>query len=236
MAYSNILPAPGTLLNRAGVLDPLGLPAPGFSGLNITSNYSTNVNRSRSNRGLVIDDQKHYWSFTINYHPMQKDEFDAIEAFILGHNTRKIPFYVSLPNYSGPSNVALRNYLLTNNVKSKFYYYAGESEVIINMTGAPNMELEPGMFINFNDPNDALHKATYKVGRVETPTVHAGVSPGASAVRLTLFPPLQRDLPVNVPVTIINPLFRVIQRNELSPSFDENNVVSFNLQVEEILP
>mgnify|MGYP001346996585 CR=1 FL=1 len=123
MSYSKILPAPGTLLNMAGVPDPQGLPAPGFSGVNLQSNYDVSLLRSRaSNRGLPNTTGSHYWSFSISYHDMEEDQFSAIESFLLGHNTRLNPFYVVLPNYASPKPFSTGNYAQSNIITTSMNY------------------------------------------------------------------------------------------------------------------
>ena len=232
MSYSNILPAPGTLINRAGILDPLGMPAPGFSGLGLESNYSVSVLRTRaSNRGTPVEDGGHFWSFSINYHEMRVEEFTAIESFLLGHNTRKNPFYVILPNYAEP-NKAFADTIRTTTIHNTGIRYPGETQIVIDREG----DLYPGCFINFNNLNDALHKNVYKVTRVETPQVFSGNPPAAGTQRLTIFPPLQREIPNVTPVQFLNPKFRVIQTSPINPRYDQNNIVSFSFNVEEIMP
>lgn len=234
MPYSNILPAPGTRINGAGLLDPAGLPAPGFSGLNVKLNQSSDVQRTRSNRGLTISGSEYFWSFDIRYHPMLEEEYIAIESFLLGHNTKVKPFYVALPNYSTPKPEGFNTHQIANPVTvTGGNYFAGDTQVAIVST---NNTLTPGCFINFVDSSDALHKSTYKVSRVESPASFSGVAPAAGTLRLSIFPPLQRNMSTGVAVRFTQPLFRVIQRSELNPEYDQNNTVSFGLTVEEILP
>ena len=229
---SNILPAPGTLINSAGILDPNGMPAPGFSGLNIRMNQSSDVQRSRSNRGLVISGSEYFWSFQINYHPMTVEEYEAIECFLLANNTRVNPFYVTLPNYSAPKPAGYNSFQNSTPVTVFGAHYAGDTQIIVNSS---NTTLIPGCFINLNG-SDALHKSVYKVARVETPTSFSGTAVPSGKLRLSIFPPLQRDTVGTVTVQFTKPTFRVIQKSELNPEFDQNNTVSFGLSVEEILP
>lgn len=230
MSYSVILPAPGTLINSAGVADANGLPAPGFSGLNIESNYDVDVLRSRSNRGLPVDSGQHFWSFRISYHPMTVNSFTALENFMYGHNTRKNPFYVVLPNYARPKPAETATFLDTNTVSTVGIHYTNESQVIVNTV----LNLQPGAYVNFL--GDALHKSTYKIARVETPTSFSGTAPAAGTMRLTIFPPLQREVANASALRLINPQFRVLQRGNINPQYDENNMISFGINVEEILP
>lgn len=235
MNYSTILPAPGTLINSAGMEDSLnGLPAPGFSGLDIKSKYPVEVLKSRSNRGTPVSENTHEWSFSISYHPMSFEEYNAIESFIFAHNTRKIPFYVVLPNYDKP-NSPFDAFARDNVITVKDVYYAGENTIEIG-DDLPEYLL-PNCYINLLDNQDALHESTYKVARVETPSAYVGDAVPAGRLRLTLFPPLQRDSVGTVTVRFINPVFRVLQEGaDISPSYDSNNRVSFSMQVKEILP
>ena len=233
MSYSKILPAPGTLLNMAGVPDLQGLPAPGFSGVDLQSNYEVSLSRSRaSNRGVPSTNGGHFWSFSISYHEMEEDQFTAIESFLLGHNTRLNPFYVVLPNYAAPRDSAMAAFAQSNTITTDGAYFAGDSQIVLNLASS----LLPGCYINFDDPDDALHKSVYKVARVETAAVNAGVSPGVGKTRITIFPPLQREMSPSVPVRFINPTFRVLQTSTVNPSYDKDNMISFSFTVEEILP
>lgn len=234
--FSRTLPAPGTLINAAGVADPNGLPAPGFSGLQLRSNRTADTQRTRSNRGYTVDNADFYWSFTISYHPMTMLEWNALESFLYGHDTLLNPFYVTLPNYSGPTDSAFAAHAASNDLMIAGTVYAGETEILIDTTGFPNQNLNVGAFANIYDPDDALHKSTYKIARVETPTQFSGTAPAPNTMRVTLYPPVQRDLSPNSELIVTSPVFRVIQKNQIDPQFDENNIVTINLQVEEILP
>ena len=235
MSYSTILPAPGSLINSAGVIDPAGLPAPGFSGLNIRSNYNVGINRTRSNRGFPVEEGDFYWSFNISYNPMRQEEYEALESFLMGHNTRKKPFYVTLPNYAAPRDIAFATHAISNPLPVVGNHYAGDTEILINTAGFPNQNLNVGCYVNFINTGDALHKSTYKIARVETTNSHAGISPGSERIRVTIFPPLQRDVPTGT-MRVINPQFRVIQTNQINPDIDRNNIFTVNLEVEELLP
>lgn len=233
MSYSVVLPAPGDLIDSSGQPTKFGWPAPGFSGINLTSNYSVGVNRSRSNRGITSSDEQHYWSFGISYHPMKQEEYTSVENFILGHNARKRPFYVSLPNYFYPNSKDFAAFANTNEITVTGVFYAGESIVEINST---NINLLPGCFINFRDPEDALHEGAYKITRVETPEMYVGGAVAADTLRISVFPPLQRDVSANTILQFIKPQFRVIMKNDLNPQYDKDGLVSVSLQVEELLP
>lgn len=232
MAFSTILPAPGDLINSSGIADPAGLPAPGFSGLNFKSNYSVALSRSRSARGQPKSNGEHYWSFDIEYHPMTENSFRSLESFLYGHDTRLKPFYVFIPNVKAQPT-SFYDYANGNSLQVVSDNYAGDRTIVVNST---NTTLLPGCFINLNDSLDALHKSTYKVARVETPTLYEGNPPDAGTIRLTIFPPLQRDLIGIVTVNFTKPLFRVLQKNNIEPDYDTENLISISLNVEELLP
>ena len=231
--YSNILPAPGSLINAAGILDPLGIPAPGFKGVNFTSQYETGLLKSRSNRGISSTTGRHSWNFSIEYHQMTSDEYDAIANFLFGYNTRLVPFYVSLPNMNTPSPQDFRIYSKDNEITVTQPFFAGETEIVINSAVTT---LLPGSMINFIDNDDALHKSTYRVNRVETSNSFVGEQPANNTMRINIFPPLQRDFSGDITVRFHDPLFRVKQMNDVSPNYDMNNLVEFSINVEEVLP
>lgn len=234
MAYSNILPAPGSRINGAGALDSNGLPAPGFSGLNMKLNQSSDVQRTRSNRGLVIAGTDFFWSFDIKYHEMTIPEYEAIENFLLSSNSKVKPFFVTLPNYNAPKPTIFNTFQISNPISvTAGTYYAGDTQILLS---SGDTTLLPGCFINFVDSSDALHKSVYKVSRVETASSYSGIAVAANRIRITIFPPLQRGFVGATTVKFTNPQFRVIQKSDISPEFDQNNIVSFGLSVEEILP
>ena len=234
MSFSNILPAPGTLINAAGIADNIdGSPAPGFSGLNIRFNNTVGKFRSRSNRGLTIGESDNFWSFNISYNPMTIDQFSSLESFILGHNTSGVPFYVTLPNFATPKPQAFLDSLGGGDLSAVAGSLAGDKTITIT---SANTTLLPGCFINLIDSGDALHKSTYKVTRVETPALFVGSAVAAGKLRLSITPPLQRSFVGTVTAKFINPQFRVIQTSEIEVEYDRNNTVSFSMSCEEILP
>lgn len=162
---------------------------------------------------------------------MTEESYRAIESFLMGHNTRKNPFYVTLPNYASPPE-PFATYAGANTINVQGAAFAGDTTLIINADDS----LLPGCYVNLVDSGDALHESTYKIARVETNSTYTGSQPGVGQQRITIFPPLQRDTSGTVEVVFINPKFRVIQTSIISPEYDENNIVSFSMDVEEILP
>lgn len=248
------LPAPGSLITQYGMAGGTnngisaalqGLPAPGFSGVNLRSNYGTSLIRSRgSARGTVNTNNAHFWSFDISYHEMTQEEYAAIESFLMSHNTRLKPFYVTLPNYSRP-NGSFMNFInsVASDIVVESNYFAGDSSIEVSnadFTADPSTlydfyRLNPGCFINI-EGSDALHKSIYKVSLVESSWYREDpVSSGK--IRLHLFPPLQRDVTAGSTIKFVDPEFRVIQRNAIEPSFDEDGIVNgMTINVEEVQP
>lgn len=239
MSLSNELPAPGSLINIAGALDVSGEPAPGFSGVNLRSNERVDVLRSRSNRGLPISDGSHYWSFSIEYHPMRKTLFNSLESFLLGHGTKRNPFFVVLPNYSGPQQANFTSFIDSNAIELPAgSAFAGDTTLLIESGIALPTDTHalPGDLFNIVDPSDALHKNIYKVTRIETATAFSTTAPAAGKQRLHIYPPLQRDIIGLSTLEFSRPKFRVIQSSDYQVEFDENNLISFNFEVEELMP
>lgn len=233
MSFSTVFPAPGTLIDSAGQANANGLPAPGFSGLNVKANQSVQVYRARSNRGLPISSGTHFWSFQISYHEMTIEQYEAIEMFLLGHNAKLNPFYITLPNYSEPRPSTYESFVNGADLTVDSGSYAGDRTITIDSS---NTTLIPGCYINLIDDADALHKSTYKVARVETPTTYTGDAPAGNKLRLTLFPPLQRDFVGNVTARFSSPQFRVIQTSDLDVEYTGDNTVNFSFACAEILP
>lgn len=237
MAYSLQLPAPGSLINMAGQLDNVaGLPAPGFAGIDLESHMDVNVLRSRSNRGLPVTEGGHYWSFGIKYNPMTRNTFDALEAFVLGMNTRVNPFYVVLPNYSASKNPLFNTWDATNNAIISGTAYAGDTTLTLGGTISNANIPYPGDYFNIVDSMDALHKNVYKVTRVETNASYTGAQPAANAPRIHIFPPLQRDKIGTCSLVFQNPSFRVIQKGNWKTSIDRDGLYEVDIDVEELMP
>lgn len=233
MSYSNIFPAPGTLIDSSGQANPNGLPAPGFSGLNLTANESVSINRSRSARGLASSSDDFFWSFRVSYHNMTQDEYDAIEMFLLGHRAKKNPFYITLPNYAQPKPSSFTTFLNGQDLPCVAGSYAGDETITVISS---NTSLLPGCYINLIDDADALHKSTYKVTRVETPLNYVGDPVASNRLRLSIYPHNKRDFIGNVTARFIKPQFRVVQTSDLEVEYDEHNIATFGFTCAELLP
>lgn len=248
-AFNDRLPDPAFDVNDAGaqVTTGTGKKGAGFASVSVTSKKETQVSRTRSGRGVHRESGAHQWEININYHPMTRDKFDVVQTFLEARNARLHPFYVVLPQHSGPKSTAFRTTATNNSIKTRATnYLAGSSYFLIdindggisfnNTNGTPSL----GDFFTFQDNTDVNHKKVYKITRVETSADHntsLGNIGSNTIVRLHVMPPLVRDVPDNTLLKFIDPMFRVIQKTDvLEYQLDTNNLYQFQLQLEEILP
>jgi len=219
-SFSNILPDPNNKITDQGDIDSSGVAGPGFTGVGFTSNGSTQVSRTNSGRGVHRDQEVQYWSFSIKYNPMLREEFEPVDSFLASRNARKNPFFVILPQYSKPRDPLFATLILDS---------------IPAINGSP----KSGDMFTINDPLNANHLKVYKVTRVETNSRYQSgtAQPLATERRIHFDPPLQRSTSDNSIVSFIDPKFRVISKGDLREySLDLNNLYSFSLDVEEIQP
>lgn len=239
MAFVNRLPDPGFKINAQGLEDPImGLPAPGFKGVNLTSIKDRELVKTRSKRAISVSTGSHEWQFSIQYNPMTEAQKRALEAFVYGHGIVENPFYVVLPNYSKPLGTfgtsGVDDYIAKTARTAGSTYIDMIRPASASITGKiPSA----GDMFNINNSGDFLHQNTYKVGWVETPTAFNTSSPGANTVRIHIFPSLQRSIAINSNINFFNPKFRVISKStEFSTSTDAFGRSILSLDVEEVLP
>lgn len=234
-SFSNTLPDPTIAITDAGNIDSSGAYGPGFSGVNFRENASSQVSRTNSGRGIHRQQENHYWSFDIKYHPMTRDDFDVIDSFLSTRNSRLNPFFVSLPQYFKSKNTVLATYASTNDIITSSSYSPG----IGNMLVSSPYPAKPGDMFNIYDPADINHLKTYKVTRVETNTLYQAGStqPTASQIRLHFTPPLQRFTTVGAKLIFTKPKFRVMLVGDVR-DYDLNTegLYQYSMSCEEILP
>jgi hypothetical protein len=238
-SFSNILPDPNNKITDQGDIDSSGVAGPGFTGVGFTSNGSTQVSRTNSGRGVHRDQEVQYWSFSIKYNPMLREEFEPVDSFLASRNARKNPFFVILPQYSKPRDPLFATWCLSNIVRVNGAKAAGSSTLILDSIPAINGSPKSGDMFTINDPLNANHLKVYKVTRVETNSRYQSgtAQPLATERRIHFDPPLQRSTSDNSIVSFIDPKFRVISKGDLREySLDLNNLYSFSLDVEEIQP
>lgn len=238
-SFSNILPDPVNKITDQGDISSTGVAGPGFSGLSFTSNGETQVSRTNSGRGVSRDQGSQYWSFTIKYNPMLREQFDPVDAFLASRNARRDPFFVVLPNYSRPKNSQFATFATNNVIRTDGAQLSGVSKMMIdaanNMSGTPR----PGDMFTIDDPNDVNHLKAYKITRVETNARWQASTPQPTnkQFRIHFSPPLQRDTADNSVINFINPKFRVVARSDIREyELDTDNLYAFSLDLEEIMP
>ncbi len=238
--FNDRLPDPMFGVNDSGVVDAAGTKGPGFASVGMSSSEDTQVSRTISGRGVHRSQASQFWQIRIKYNPMTRNEFDVVDAFLQARKGRRSPFYVVLPQYSKPKDVAFATQAASTIGRVLYSTAAGSDRVSMDMSAAPiSGSPKPGDFFTITDPNDINHKKAYKVTRVETPAYYqAGTTaPPANSFRVHVNPPLQKFTTIGAIVNWINPQFRVmLQGDVLEHELDTENTYEFGLNLEEIMP
>lgn len=214
----NILPDPVNKINAAGQADANGSAGPGFAKIKFRSSYQTQVSRTISGRGVQASPGFHNWEFDINYNPLTRAEFEPVMNFLEERQGRLKPFFVILPQHSGPQDSTLAGNIVTASANA-------EGSTVINISGRTAGSFTKGDFITFTDPADALHLKAYKVTAVLS----------SNSIRIS--PPLVRSVSSGSTINYLNPKFRVIQKGDvLEYDLDTDNLYQFSLSLEEIQP
>jgi hypothetical protein len=232
--FSDLLPDPNNNINTAGVSVQAGgggSAGPGFAKVKFRSNNQVQVSRTISGRGVTSSPGYHNWEFDINYNPMTRAEFEPVSTFLEGRQGRLKPFYVILPQHSGPQNASLSTSITATTTP------AGSPTLLVNNVTAG--QITPGDFFNIGDNSDLNHKKAYKVIRVETPDYYqAGTTPpGTNQRRIWTQPPICRAIANGASVSFTNVKFRVIQKSDtVEYDLDTDNLYQFSLSLEEMQP
>jgi hypothetical protein len=235
--FNDRLPDPTFGVSDAGSVDAAGEYGPGFANVTFRNNRPVQSSRTISGRGIQTETGAQNWEIDINYHPMGREDFDVVAAFLDSWNGKLNPFYVVLPQYSKPKNATFATFATNNVIRANGAHAAGLSyiniDALINFTGTPR----PGDFFTINDGADSAHKKAYKVTRVETNALYqAGqAQPFLNQLRVHIHPPLVRTVSDNSIINWINPQFRVIQKSDvLEYQLNTDNLWQFQLSLEEI--
>lgn len=235
-AFSNILPDPINKITDAGVYTTgVGNAGPGFAGINFRSSRTTQVSRTNSGKGIHRERDSQYWSFSIQYNPMLRDEFDVVDAF-LQRRGRLNPFFVVLPQYSKPRDTTFATYAAANTITTAAQA-AGKSTLLIgpSIVGTPKF----GDMLTITDPADTNHMKVYKVVGVETNADYqtGTTQPTTGQRKIHVSPPLFRDVSSGSVVNFINPKFRVYPTSDVQEhSLDKDGLYEYSFEVEEIQP
>lgn len=239
LEFSNILPDPINKITEQGDIDSTGVAGPGFSAVNFVSNGDTQVSRTNSGRGVHRDQEKQFWSFSIRYNPMTRDEFDPVDSFLASRNSRRDPFFVVLPQHSKPKDATFATYASSNTIRVNGIHYAGSGFLLIDSIPTINGSPKTGDMFTITDSSNVNHLKVYKVTRVETNArwLTGSTQPLVTERRVHIEPTLQRTTADNSVINFINPKFRVVPKSDLREySLDTNNLYIMSLDVEEIQP
>jgi hypothetical protein len=238
--FNDRLPDPTFGVNDTGVIDAAGTQGPGFASVRMGSSEDDQVSRTRSGRGVHRSGASQFWTISIKYNPMTREEFDVVDTFLQARKGRRIPFFVVLPQYSKPKLATFATFVTANPMRVALSAAAGSDKITMDASGTPITGLpKPGDFFTITDPGDINHLKAYKVTRVETPDYYQSgtTAPPANSIRVHTNPPLQRFTTMNAAVNWMNPKFRVMMvGNVLEHELDTENTFEFGLQLEEIMP
>lgn len=237
-SFSNILPDPVRKITDQGDIDSSGVPGPGFSALHFVSNEEVQVSRTNSGRGVSRDQEVQYWSFTIRYNPLTREQFDPVDAFLASRNARKNPFFVVLPQYSRPKDATFAGYAALNTISAPATP-SGKNKMLVTGSSTISGTLKPGDMFTITDPANVNHLKVYKVTRVETNARYQNgtTQPSTSQMRIHFAPPLQRSISSSSILKFIDPMFRVVTKSDLREyDLDIDGLYSFSLDCEEIQP
>lgn len=240
VSFNDRLPDPTFGINDAGVVDAGGSTGPGFASIRMSSSDETQVSRTRSGRGVHRTSGNQYWTISIKYNPMTRDEFDIVDAFLQARKGRLNPFFVVLPQYSKSKNSVFAALAAGTTLYASGATAAGSSTLLIDANGGVVASYpKPGDFFNVVDPADINHLKSYKVTKIETPIYYqlGTTAPPANSFRVHTNPPMQRFVADNAVINFVNPEFRVMMRGDvLEHELDTENTFEFGLELEEILP
>lgn len=236
--FTDILPDPDNKISQAGSADSSGSAGPGFAAIKFRSNNQVQKSRTISGRGVSSSPASHYWEFDINYNPLTRDEFEPVSSFLEFRSGGLNPFFVILPRYNRPRDDAFNTYLQTNIISISGAHVAGDSTLLIAGTGTVLGTPKVGDFFTITDSLDANHLKTYKVARVETPSLYqSGLPVSANYFRIHTTPALVRDVSAGSVVNFLNPKFRVRQKSDVFEyDLEVDGLYKFSLSLEEILP
>jgi hypothetical protein len=239
-SFANTLPDPLSPITVAGATDPAGTPGPGFASMTLRSNKDTQVSKTISGRGVHRETGAHHWEIEISYNPMLRDQFDPVDTFLLGRNSRLNPFYVILPQHAKPKDASFASYVTAYPMTTWIAYAAGVSAIVVQNTSAAVVgSAKPGDIFTLSDPTNTNHQKVYKITRVETNALYqAGTSqPSSFQQRIHFMPPLQRNTAAGSAVNFLSPKFRVIAKSDVQEyQLNTDNLYSFSLSLEEVQP
>ena len=240
-SFSNRLPDPNYAIADTGE-GGTGTVGPGFATVKVTANQPTSVSITNSGRATARSIAGHRWRIAITYNPLTRAEFEPIYNFLLERRGRLKSFEVVLPQYNSPQTAitcASGTQLTIDGAVT-----AGATNFTVdNHSHASTGSLKPGDMFNITDSSNSNHKKTYRVVRVLNRADYlTGNQPpaadGSSHHRIYYTSPsIEKDISDNSLLVTTNPVFRVIQEQDVREySLGTNNLYQFSLNLIEAQP
>ena len=215
MAVQDTLPDPNFKRRFDGEDHTSGTTGPGFASVRLTNDQKVLSTRTNSQRLIsrAIAGQK--WKIDINYHPMTRDEFEPVYAFLLAKQGPLNSFFVSLPQYRTPQNSTWATKAAGGAISPRVEgaATAGASQVIMQAfdhAGIGNDATipvwhpsthngyiypngpKPGDMLTFEDSADTTHTKAYLITAAETKNEVNSLD--TDQVQLTITPPLVKNV------------------------------------------
>ena len=236
--FSDVLPDPINRIRQSGDSSLAGSPGPGFLSVSLKSRKDGTFSKARSGSGIGIDSGTHTWLIDINYNLLLPEEFLVLQGFLDSRNPVAEPFFVMLPQNLKPLDPLFETFCNSNLIRNVTQVNAGESSMMIyantNISGNPRV----GDLFTVTDVNDITHTKAYRVSRVETNTAYqiGQPQPTTAQKRIHFSPRMNKTLSINSTINFIQPIIRVVSTSDtLEPTIDDNELYSFNLQLQEAI-
>ena len=234
--FLDVLPDPNYKMDSAGFEDSAGEAGPGFARVKLSNISSFDSDKTMTGIWIPKKTKAPYWSITINYNPMTLAEFSPVYNFIMQKRGRRLPFYISLPQYRVPKDSTFATYVQSNPVTTAESGAAGVTNIQMTTSGWTSYPKFGDLF-HIEDAADTLHTKAYMISHVETSTDYqSGNAPGAGNIRAHFSPPLSRSTTSGSSVVFNRPLIKVVQQTDLQQyKLDAEGLYSFSLKLEEAL-
>lgn len=186
--YPQTLPDPNLPVGEIGV------PGPGYRQLELSANQPNIYSLSAgSQRKGSFANQRGYWTLTITYNKLPKDEFNILYSFLLSKKYSMEPFYVNLPQYGNPA-VTQKSYVFSDKPYNQIFVNDG--------SGGSSILPNPGDMFVLEDVDN--YYGLYRVLRVEDSVTNMQARTfGISDERYTIWP----TLPLSVQLSFVSANF-----------------------------
>ena len=233
-SFASRLPDPNFGVGEDGSSTNSTIVGPGFASVKITSTQPASFNRTNSGRVITRAIVAQYWSISLSYNPMTREEFEPVYNFLLEKRGRLKPFFVALPQNANTRTAT------SGTIRTQGTITSGDTNFIVDNMDNVSGGLRPGDMINFADSNNSNHKKAYQVVRVHTSGNKLASDSALNTSderRIYVVPPVEKDVTDNSTITYTNPLIRVVQSSDIQEySLGTNNLYTFSLNLEEAQP